>query len=308
MVGRRRDFKQRATLRRSLAPRDSQESQCDPLGGPCDVWDSFCRPPNTSPGCCSNLMFILDSACLACTSANQNQTWEEYNHGDADGKCGPSPVSAPPLPPTTASNAVPQWATVMAFATPTPDVFHFADAVSINDVLHKNPSSFNASPSTSATITTTTQSTTATSVSSSDGPTSIPNPTSSQPSQTSSQPKPTSVQSSSSVPLELFSKASSQAPVGAIVGGIIGALVLLGLVGIWYMRRRRRGHPMAPSAAYKAALRAGNQSPSPYQAVHNDSPNNSTDDLTEERRPTSWLSSRPVSIHSESRFHEHTSS
>ncbi|KAF8212037.1 hypothetical protein K438DRAFT_1805841 [Mycena galopus ATCC 62051] len=120
----------------------------------------------------------------------------------------------------------------------------------------------------------------------------------------------------------LGSSEQSSVQVGPIAGGIIAALVLLGLIGVgiwWYLRRRRRRHHMAPSAAYRAALRAGNVSPQSYQPVHNDSDalENSTDAFdtqipfpqTEDSpvdRHSSWLQSRPISIHSESRFREHT--
>ncbi|KAJ6502363.1 hypothetical protein C8R45DRAFT_617514 [Mycena sanguinolenta] len=255
-------------------------------------------------------MFILDSTCQACSGLSKNQTWEEYIHGEdaAPAKCGPTPVSPPPLPPMTATNAVPQWATKMATDTPTPSAFNFDAAVSINDVLHgKPPTSIQSSQATQ-------QTSTAISLSSTGSSTSVPNPTPPPTSATSSQLNPTSMQSPPSTPLELSSKMGSNVHVGAIAGGIIGGLVLLGLIGVglFYLRRRRRGHPMAPSAAYKAALRAGNQPSSPYHPVphrHSDSVDNSIEDLAEEfSRPSSWISSRPISIHSESRFHEHTTS
>ncbi|KAJ7905705.1 hypothetical protein B0H14DRAFT_3420867 [Mycena olivaceomarginata] len=128
------------------------------------------------------------------------------------------------------------------------------------------------------------------------------------PSSSTSQP----IDTPPSTPLPVSLASTTSTPVGAIAGGIIGALVFIALVGvgIWYMVRRRRANHMAPSAAYKAAVRAGHQSPMPYQPVYHDSPRHSSEDLPETHDggayPFLQTPSRPVSIHSESRFREHT--
>ncbi|KAF7338144.1 hypothetical protein MVEN_02039200 [Mycena venus] len=263
------------------------------MGSPCLTFTALCS--KTGPVfCCSNLMFILNGACEACEREIPD-SWDTYSKTNSS-HCDSSTVRSNPTSFPSTAPPVPSWALVMASATPTPSVFDFQVAL---DIIHNNFTASATSGDTSSSATATPSSSSAASQSSI--------ATSSSDSTFSASP----TLNPSPVPLSLASKASST-PVGAIVGGIIGALVVLALIGagIWYIRRRRRGRHMAPSAAYKAALRAGNPSPMPYQPVYHDSPQSSTDDLTSEERPqsSSGLSppSRPVSIHSESRFREHT--
>ncbi|KAJ7510057.1 hypothetical protein B0H11DRAFT_1174042 [Mycena galericulata] len=164
------------------------------------------------------------------------------------------------------------------------------------------PTTFNLAAATSLANYISVSSAFPTSSSSTSSPTSTATTTSSQPgtSTAASATQPSSA--STAVPITAASS-KSRSQVGPIVGGIIGGVLLLALVGvaIWFMKVRRRRRHIAPSAAYLAALRAG--SPMPYQAVHHESPKNSTEELRSDRPESPWV---PVSIQSNSRFLEHT--
>ncbi|KAJ7087854.1 hypothetical protein C8R44DRAFT_819980 [Mycena epipterygia] len=289
MAGRRRDSKQRAN---SSSP---QLPNCTLAGEPCVVIGQSQNPPlcHQDLSCiCTNLMFILTGACDACDLSDSSLRWQNYTQTN---KCDPTPSNPPPY--LLQNTAIPSWVFTMASATPAvrmhcnymfsmplnetqPDAFNFEDA---ENLWNNNVTSSSSSSSTSATPTN--------SVST--------QLTSASPSATSTPMPP--------APITAVSKTPSKA--GPIAGGIIGAAIFLALVGIgiWYTVIRRRRNHIAPSAAYKAAVRAGDTSPMPYQPVrHEDSPKNSTDDLRADWPRSSWLPSAAVSIKSESRFLEHT--
>ncbi|KAJ7685367.1 hypothetical protein DFH06DRAFT_40522 [Mycena polygramma] len=171
---------------------------------------------------------------------------------------------------THSSTPVPSWATVMASETPTPTGTF-------------DPQDSGSSP-TSATLI----SISATSPST---------------------PPSTGGPSSTSPPTRVSGSSRGKSQAGPIAGGIIGAIVVVAFIGagLWYRARRRKR--LAPSAAYRAALRSG-APPMPYQPVDRGSPKSSMppqiDELSIDRPPSPWLPSRPVSIRSESRFREHT--
>ncbi|KAJ7120494.1 hypothetical protein C8R43DRAFT_1034878 [Mycena crocata] len=239
-VGRRRDP---ATLSHSLFLRETLD--CTWAEGPCNLnHNVLCTDENTNQHCtCSAISYFLAAACEVCTT-NSTLSWEEYRQSD---NCPPDSPEKFPLPLPT---VLPQWAVKMALATPTPTTFDItvASFIAVNSALPSSTSSSTA---------------TASSTSGSD-PTQI----------TSNEASPTSTSSSAASPLTAAAKGSSQ--VGPIAGGIIGGLIFLALVGtgIWYVMRRRRRNHIAPSAAYKAALRSGTPMP-PYQPVHHESPKNS---------------------------------
>ncbi|KAJ7775085.1 hypothetical protein B0H16DRAFT_85206 [Mycena metata] len=311
MVGRRRDPKQvheihcpcafsytfpmqRATLRRFPDLCDGKlDNQA--FNGPCVVAQStFCA--NDQDCTCSNVAYILQAACDACDSTGPLD-WSKYASSKTCSEPTPSLINPTALPDSTATNAVASWVIAMVEATPTPTTFNIDDAYATASAIRASSSVPPLPSQTTSSLTASTHSTTSSSTqtASSDGA-------------TSSQAPATPIRP----PLSGSSKKSSSA--GAVAGGIIGALVVLALVGvgIWLLRRRRRNAHTAPSAAYKAAMRARNASPMPYQPVRRESPKNSSehtrlnsDDSVRFDRPSSpW---RPVSIRSESRFHEHTS-
>ncbi|KAJ7709717.1 hypothetical protein B0H17DRAFT_234435 [Mycena rosella] len=242
---------------------------------------------------CTGLSYLLAAACNSCINEPQI-SWTDYSNQNPKIKCDALPHSfTDPLPSGTA--AIPIWASVMISETPTPTTFDLEKAKSIATVISANsgvfpssstsPSSSESTPSLTATI----------------------NPPAASPSNQSgsdANPSPTLTPSSPGAPITAASKSTSHA--GPIAGGIIGGALFLALValGIRYSAVRRRRKHIAPSAAYKAAVRAGNTSPTmPYHPVHHESPRNSTDELRPEH-PGSWLPSAPASIRSESRFHE----
>ncbi|KAJ7940444.1 hypothetical protein B0H13DRAFT_1938134 [Mycena leptocephala] len=306
MVGRRRDRKQRATMRKSLVFRDV-DSRCPrnklagTTNGVCNVVPSLCPSSDVQVCGCSSLAFVLTGACRACTPGDGNHNLRppqlgKYSSDNNFGvTCAAAAPSQSPAPTKQVVADIPSWAIAMISATPSPTAFNFDDAIDLAATLpvvwHPKVHVDYKPKYTSSTI----QNASSSALSS----------TSLQPSQYLVVIPPHNATVTTVSPVSGSSKNSSQA--GAIAGGIIGAIVLLLLIGlgIWYRIRRRRNH-IAPSAAYKAAVRAGNPSPMPYQPVRGHSPKNSTDDLTADR--SLWVPSRPVSIRSESRFREHTMS
>ncbi|KAJ6597074.1 hypothetical protein DFH09DRAFT_1133545 [Mycena vulgaris] len=328
MVGRRRDSKQRAK---------PDNDPCPWAGGPCNL-----TPENLCPSgkkseqeqcTCSDISYILFAACQACTVSPSITSWDDYARLPSRNctglpqqfvylLCCDSELTfyglgfPAPYPPVSKQGpyytpflmcfrlggplAVPRWALVLNDQDPLCTTFDIAVASSI--VLHSVTSLpvSTSSVSVSATQTSTTAqaSTSATTSVAASGTSDNPTPSAT----SGSTPSPLT-------PLTAASKATSQ--VGPIAGGIIGGAIFLALVGIgiWYFAVRRRRNHIAPSAAYKAAVRAGSTTPMPYQPVHHDSPQSSisyqTDDLRTERAG-SWLPSAPASIRSESRFLEHT--
>ncbi|KAF7304959.1 hypothetical protein MKEN_01210500 [Mycena kentingensis (nom. inval.)] len=262
--------------------------ECDPwhneaFNGPC-VYMNFSKSQEDS---CSNLGYILHAACAYCDGEDEDMRWDEYASSQSCSSVSPDPTT---LPSSTATNAVPAWAILMAAASPTPAAF---DPQAVQSILADPNATLSAASATSS----------ASSVSGSNSATSTVSPTDVTPDSPSS----TTPESS---PLQGASQGSSPSP-GAVAGIVIGVLILLGLIGVavWLFLRRRRRH-MAPSAAYKAALRSG--AASPYQPVPRDSDSHSPKrsdylDLPAERSGSpAWMSSRPVSRQSDSRFLEHT--
>ncbi|KAJ7444919.1 hypothetical protein FB451DRAFT_1293863 [Mycena latifolia] len=294
MVGRRRDSKQSATL---LKSRQDQCQWADNLQpphflGPCQLTPELICPGDQCA--CSSISYLLAAACDACLPRPSNLSWDDYSEKE---NCNGSFQSFPGPLPTTGQHAIPPWASVLDAQNPEPTAFDLAAASSTASLISANSGVFPTSSSRShASSASETPTNSATSSSNQPGPSLPVNPS------TTSTPAP------SAAPLTAASKSSSHA--GPIAGGIIGGALFLALVGvaIWYTVVRRRRNHIAPSAAYKAAVRAG--TPMPYQPVHHDeSPKNSafkqTDDLRPERSG-SWLPSAAVSIRSESRFLEHT--
>ncbi|KAJ7172293.1 hypothetical protein C8R46DRAFT_143203 [Mycena filopes] len=316
MVGRRRDPKQ---VHRFSAPRslshtsvmqrsDSGGGTCNyrldtpsPLDqGPCIV--KLCDNDNNTECVCSNVAYILQAACVACSSNHGEPveilSWSQYADPSFNRGCNgttPSPLPTSLSDPTK----IAPWVDLMISATPSPTTFVLDDAYQFAAEAKSGSTTPSPSQTSSRSVSTSSVTPTPTTGTASSGDT---------PASPSAPPAPPP----NGPPLSGSSKHSSSA--GAIAGGVIGALIVLALVGagIWLMRRRRHAHT-APSAAYKAAVRAGNSSPMPYRPVrHEDSPKSSSehlrlhsDDSIKLERPSSpW---RPVSIRSESRFHEHTS-
>ncbi|KAJ6623485.1 hypothetical protein B0H10DRAFT_2009966 [Mycena sp. CBHHK59/15] len=306
MGGRRRDSKQRATLFDPLAPR----SPCNwadnaKSSGPCLVNSTaIC---NDDEQCvCSTVSYLLAAACDFCETPSRLLSWHHYAQDLVRPPCVapffeiPAPFSDPHLD-------IPGWALILAqreslTTTPTFDPTQ-ASTIGVSLQLHGTPSPL-VSTSSSSTLSTTFSATAIDSHSASSSLTS--NGVSSTNAVTSA------ATNSASVQPHVVSAAKATSQAGPIAGGIIGGALFLVLVGlaIWYTVVRRRRNHIAPSAAYKAALRAG--SPMPYQSVHPDSPKNSiscqNDDLRTDRPSSSWLPSAAVSIHSDhqSRFLEHT--
>ncbi|KAF7294755.1 hypothetical protein MIND_01012900 [Mycena indigotica] len=252
--------------------------------GPCVVGSHLCSGPSLSfDSCnCSNLAFVLNSACDACIETDSDPSWMKYAQVK---KCQAIPDPNPPLP-THSAFVVPPWAISMAAATPTPSSFSLQDAVNL---ANSNFSIAAASPS-----------------SESSNPSVPPTPQASP----SSSVGDTSPSASSLEPLRGASQTKSNA--GTIAGVVIGVIIALALivVGVWLVLRRRRQRHMAPSAVYRAALRSGMSSP--YQPVplraHEDSPQHSPFELPPDRADSpAWMAtSQPASLRSQSRFLEHT--
>ncbi|KAJ7097758.1 hypothetical protein B0H15DRAFT_618380 [Mycena belliarum] len=295
MVGRRRDPKQVHYPHRrqrlldlpSMQPvslRKSQpEVQCQwpsdnfANKGPCNLDPTkICDPPKNADCACSGVSYILASACNSC----RNETIPSWNDYSQDWNCSEQfPRSF--LPGSFSPGMAPIWALEMDVQNPQLTSFDIAVATSIaSSVSAHSITSFNPPSPTASTPRT------ATSV----APTSTANVSEK------------STSASSAAPIKAASNSSTNA--GRVAGGVIGGLIVLALVGvgIWYTVVHRRRTRIAPSAAYKAALRAGAP---PYQPINHESPENSTDELWPERR-ASWVPSAPVSIRSESRFLEHT--
>ncbi|KAJ7724445.1 hypothetical protein DFH07DRAFT_263526 [Mycena maculata] len=254
--------------------------------GPCNLNSSaIC---DGSKDCiCSTVSYLLAAACDACVDPPSTLKYGGQGQYAADNQCPFAPPSTV-IPSPMGNLTLPSWVVAMASATPTAMTFDLAAATSIAAFISASstfpplPSSSGSSPTASQTGTVSSTSTLSgyNSATSSAGPASTPSPLTN--------------------PVGASSKTNSH--VGAIVGGIVGAVLILALVsaGVWYTRRRRRRSHIAPSAAYKAALRAGSPMPT-YQPVHHESPKNSTDELRTDRVPSPWPA---VSIQSESRFHE----
>ncbi|KAF7323145.1 hypothetical protein HMN09_00094800 [Mycena chlorophos] len=252
--------------------------------GPCAVAEHICDGDSTCP--CSNLLYILNASCNFCL----NQTipsWSDYSQSQSCSAQAPDPT---PLPDSTAKDAVPAWALTMASETPTPSQFNVTAAMDLaqgNDTTGANPPSSSTSSGSSSTGSTTPSSTFLSSP------------------------------SSSVAPL-LAASSSSKLNAGTIAGAVIGVLVALALVAlaVWYFVRRRRRHThMAPSAAYKEALRNGTATgytSVPLQDEKSSHPRldhpQQTDFSSEfSDAVPAWMNdSRPASVHSESRFLEHT--
>ncbi|KAJ7046993.1 hypothetical protein C8F04DRAFT_1248035 [Mycena alexandri] len=239
--------------------------------GPCIVIQSnFCGSDKDCT--CSNVAYILQAACDACVSSvSPPPDWSDYASSATCSGPTPSPIDPTVLPDPTASNGVASWVIAMVLANPAPTTFVVDDAYATAADI-KSGSSVSPFPSQTSSLTAPTPSghSSSTQIASGDGTT----------------PSATSPATPIGPPLSGSSKKSSSA--GAIAGGIIGALILLALVGVGVclVRRRRRNAHTAPSAAYKAAIRAGNPSPMPYQPVRRESPKNSVrSDIHPRARP-----------------------
>ncbi|KAF7363601.1 hypothetical protein MSAN_01017000 [Mycena sanguinolenta] len=168
--------------------------------------------------------------------------------------CDSSTPSPPPsnLPAMTAANAVPQWAIAMASATPTPNVFNFDAALSINSILHgTKPPPTTTTDQSSQALSAAQQTSSATSPSSTDDLGDKPNSTLGKSNLFAIKPNLWAV-------LLRPNRTCFKIKLQSLIG-----------VGLFYLQRRRRGHAMAQPTPYNADFRAGNQSPSPYQPVHN---------------------------------------
>ncbi|KAJ7632796.1 hypothetical protein FB45DRAFT_913521 [Roridomyces roridus] len=240
------------------------------------------------PNCqCSDISYLLSAACDSCLRMPDIPSWENYS---LPFRC-PNSTAPTPFPSDLSSSAIPSWAIAMVSATPSPTTFNAQAATSLALFI----SSAGTFPTPNASSSTTDPTSSSSSSSSSSSP----------PTSTLSSSSPAETSSPSVSPLRGVSE-KSHSNAGAIAGGLIGALVFLGLVvtGLLYLRRRRRQSHIAPSAAYMAALRAGEQ---PYHPVHL---RDSMDEMRSVERPPerhgSPLPSSSDSLRNESRFLEHT--
>ncbi|KAJ6497035.1 hypothetical protein C8R47DRAFT_329261 [Mycena vitilis] len=274
MAGRRRDSKQSDTVRNvPVSPINGTLCYSSEFGEPCNV--CWINEHTVCDLKCTNIGYILKAACDYCDNTSSPVTsWNMF----CSGAMLPDPSTIP-----AAATPIPSWATVMASETPTPTgTFDIQDVLNIMDGPRLSSATSQSGPSpTSVTIILSSAASPSTSSEFTSGP--------------SSTSPPTRVSGSS--------KGKSQA--GPIAGGIIGAIAVVACIGagLWYRARRRKR--LAPSAAYRAALRSG-APPMPYQPVDRGSPKSSIEELSIDRPPSPWLPSRPVSIRSESRFREHT--
>ncbi|CAK5264924.1 unnamed protein product [Mycena citricolor] len=209
---------------------------------------------------CSNLVFFLRDACDYCMNPESPPlTWQEYALEYHCDPSTPSPIRTD-LPSASQSNVVPSWALAMAAATPFPTTFNIQAAQNLASFCIPTSGTLPSAPGMSS--------------------------TSSLASSASSTFSAMSSTEASSSPTNLTPHKGASVPsginAGAIAGGVIGAMLFVLVTGVvfWVVYRRRKRSRMAPSAVYKAALRAGTPnyhhvmtSADPFE----DSPRNSTD-------------------------------
>ncbi|KAJ7273312.1 hypothetical protein C8J57DRAFT_1317512 [Mycena rebaudengoi] len=273
----------------SFARQEPPLPDCTWAGAPCNLNTTIlCQDQDQAHTCiCSTTSYLLGAACDYCTHPEPDHkiiSWEKYRN-EGNNSCDQIPF--PPLPP---NRTLPSWVQLYEAQVPSPTTFNQSLAQSLAE---HPPSSTSSSSSRETSTTSTSPTSESTTV------------------ETGPPPPPGITPTSSSSPLTNSGAVRATSNVGPIAGGIIGGVIFLALAGllIWYTTVRRRRHHIAPSAAYKAAVRAG--TPMPYQAVRHDSPKNSmsyqTDDLTSDRAASPWVPSDTVKSEKHpSRFLEHT--
>jgi len=180
---------------------------------------------------CSGILYLVWASCDACSPNPKNTTWDNYSN---QFDCTGFPQQFPsPLP--TGEKAFPAWASLMAFATPTPTVFDLAAASAfvLGPSATGTPPILDQPPKTSG-VSTPVQTTTGTTVSQLSPPS------------TTAQQAPISTHRNSF-------------PAGAIAGIVVGLCLVVSVGAFIYLRfRRRRREPVAagdipPFSPYTAA-------------------------------------------------------